>query len=78
MVKIQPSKQVQKDSGIRAKDMKALETMPAKKSAIIKIYKYKNQFALSLCLGKEEGSHELIIGNSCPYPWIMSNILPML
>jgi hypothetical protein len=37
MVKIQPSKQVKKDSGIRAKDMKALETMPAKKSAIIKI-----------------------------------------
>ncbi len=80
MVKIQPSKQVKKDSGIRAKDsMKALETMPAKKSAIIKIYKDKYQVALSL-LGKVEGSqsHKFFSGDSWPYPWIMSNILPML
>ena len=75
MVKIQPSKQVKKDSGIRAKVMKA----PAKKSIIIKIYKDKYQFALSL-LGKVEGSqsHKFFSGNSWPYPWIMSNILPML
>ena len=60
MVKIQPSKQVKKDSGIRAKVMKA----PAKKSIIIKIYKDKYQFALSL-LGKVEGSqsHKFFSGN---------------
>ena len=70
MVKIQMSKQAKKGRGIRAKGMKVLETMPAKKSV-------KYQFAFSL-LGKEERSHEFIGGNSWPYPWVISNILPML
>jgi len=34
------SKQAKKDRGIRAKGMKVLETMPAKKSASIKIYNF--------------------------------------